>query len=365
LEAWEKVFISDEEFAASLHQQPNCIVCHAGAGEVETKEEAHVGLVLDPSAEPEKVCGTCHADVVQTSSNSLHFGLQGYQTILEARGADFEDPRMAEAYDNHCTGCHTTCGQCHVSRPSFTGGGLLSGHTFKKVASIKDTCLACHGGRVGPEYQGKNEGVKGDVHWFKGGMPCVACHTVADLHGDGVDYAHRYDGEQMPLCQNCHPDVSGGTDGVMQHTVHQDKVACQVCHSVGPYKQCYGCHVGKDEQGLPYRQLEPSELDFKIGLNPRQGEDRPWNYVLLRHVPVTEDIFDFYGQGLLPDFDSEPTWKYTTPHNIQRVTPQNTECNNCHGNVELFLMADDVLPEELEANQSVVVAEPPPPMPDQ
>jgi hypothetical protein len=86
LEAWEKVFVSDEEFAASLHHQPNCIVCHAGVGEVATKEEAHVGLVRDPSAEPEKVCGACHADVVQTSSNSLHFGLQGYQTILEAPG---------------------------------------------------------------------------------------------------------------------------------------------------------------------------------------------------------------------------------------------------------------------------------------
>ena len=59
----------------------------------------------------------------------------------------------------------------------------------------------------------------------------------------------------MPLCQGCHPDVAGGADGVMQHTVHQDKVACQVCHSVGPYKQCYGCHVGKDEQGLPYRRI--------------------------------------------------------------------------------------------------------------
>jgi hypothetical protein len=142
-------------------------------------------------------------------------------------------------------------------------------------------------------------------------------------------------------------------------------LAWLVCHSVGPYKQCYGCHVGKDEDGLPYRQLEPSELDFKIGLNPRQSEERPWNYVLLRHVPVNEDIFAAYGENLLPDFDAEPTWKYTTPHNIQWVTPQNTECNNCHGTPDLFLMEHDVLPEELEANQSVIVPEPPPAMGNQ
>jgi thiosulfate/3-mercaptopyruvate sulfurtransferase len=365
LEAWQKVFISDAEFAASLHNQPNCIACHGGVSGVENKAEAHVGLVRDPSALPEKVCGQCHADVVEHSSSSLHFGLQGYQTVLETRGADFSNPQMAEAYTNHCTSCHTTCGQCHVSRPTYTDGGLIAGHTFKKVASIKDTCLACHGGRVGPEYQGKNEGVKGDVHWMKGGMPCVACHTVADFHGDGTQYAHRYDGQEMPACLNCHPDVAAGKDGVQQHVLHENKVACQVCHSSGDYKQCYGCHVGKDEEGLPYRQLEPSELDFKIGLNPRQSEERPWQYVLLRHIPATQDMFAFYGENLLADFDAEPTWKYTTPHNIQRVTPQNEACNNCHGNADLFLLEDDVRPDELEANQGVIVTELPPEMPGQ
>ena len=366
LEAWQKVFISDAEFAAGpFHAQPNCIVCHGGVAGADTQQEAHVGLVPDPSSSPEKVCGTCHADAVKTASSSLHFNLQGYQTVLEARGADFSNPQTAEAYNNHCTSCHTTCGQCHVSRPAFTGGGLIAGHTFKKVASIKDTCLACHGGRVGPEYQGKNEGVQGDVHWMKGGMPCVTCHTVADFHGDGNQYAHRYDGTATPACTDCHPGVAGGNDGVQQHALHENKVACQVCHSVGSYKQCYGCHVGKDDQGLPYRRTDKTELDFKIGLNPLQSEERPWKYVLLRHAPVTEDIFGYYGEDLLPTFDDVSTWKYTTPHNIQRVTPQNGACNNCHDNADLFLTVDDVLPEELEANQPVIVTELPPAMPAQ
>jgi thiosulfate/3-mercaptopyruvate sulfurtransferase len=59
---------------------------------------------------------------------------------------------------------------------------------------------------------------------------------------------------------------------------------------------------------------------------------------------------------------TEPTWKYTTPHNIQRVTPQNAECNNCHGNLDLFLTEDDVLPDEVKANETVLVAEPLEPM---
>ena len=43
--------------------------------------------------------------------------------------------------------------------------------------------------------------------------------------------------------------------------------------------------------------------------------------------------------------------------NIQRITSQNQECNNCHGQAELFLTADDVLPDELEANSAVIVTE--------
>jgi hypothetical protein len=359
LEAWEKVYISDEDFVDNMHYQQACTACHGGAGGVASKEEAHVGLVQDPSSDPQSTCATCHGDIVETASTSLHYAINGYETVLQARGADFGDPQMAEAFTNHCTSCHTTCGQCHVSRPTFTGGGLIAGHTFKKVASIKDTCLACHGGRTGPEYQGKNEGVEGDVHWMKGGMPCISCHQVEEFHGDGTVYAHRYADAEAPACTDCHPDVVGGADGVPQHAIHGEKLACQVCHSAGDYKNCYSCHVGKDEDGLPYRQLEPSVMDFKIGLNPYKSEDRPYDYVLLRHVPVTSDIFDFYGEDLLPDFDAVPTWKYATPHNIQRVTTQNSDCANCHGNAELFLTADDVLPEELEANQAVIVPEVP------
>jgi hypothetical protein len=361
LEAWEKVLVTDEEFIAELHFNASCIACHGGTPGTTDKDAAHAGVVDDPSQRPEDTCGNCHADIAALADSSLHHTLGGYETILSARGADFSDPNMALAFENHCVECHASCGSCHVARPDYTGGGLIAGHDFKRIASISETCLACHGGRVGPEYQGKNAGVDGDVHWLKGGMPCMECHSVADFHGDGTEYAHRYDGDPMPACTDCHPDVAAGSDGVIHHSLHGDRVQCQVCHSAGPYKQCFSCHVGTDEEGLPFRQLEPSELDFKIGRNPLQSEDRPWNYVLLRHVPVVRDTFGFYGENLLPDFDAVPTWKYTTPHNIQRETPQNTDCNNCHGNAELFLTVEDVAPDELEANASVIVEELPPP----
>jgi hypothetical protein len=83
----------------------------------------------------------------------------------------------------------------------------------------------------------------------------------------------------------------------------------------------------------------------------------------VRHVPVARDSFAYYGADLLPNFDALPTWKYATPHNIQRITPQNEACGGCHGNAELFLTTDDVALDERKANENVIVEELPFSMP--
>jgi thiosulfate/3-mercaptopyruvate sulfurtransferase len=114
------------------------------------------------------------------------------------------------------------------------------------------------------------------------------------------------------------------------------------------------------EEGVPFFKIEPSVMGFEIGYNPLRGDDRPWKYVPVRHVPIDTESFAYYGDDLLPNFDALPTWKYTTPHTIQRNTPQTETCDACHGNSEIFLTADDVLPEELEANQGVIVEDVPP-----
>ena len=359
LEAWEKVFVG-EEFLASVHNLQNCIGCHGGVDGVFSMEAAHEGVVRDPLGDSERVCGVCHTDSAQTAASSLHQTLGGYLTALTARGADFSDLHMQEAFGNHCATCHTTCGQCHISRPNFTDGGLIKGHSVKEIASSKDTCEACHGARVSNEYKGKNEGVEASVHYLEAGMACFDCHQISDYHGDGVDYANRYDGAVEPNCLDCHPEVAEGQGAIEQHDIHLAKVDCAVCHVSGSYKNCYNCHVGVDTNGLAYFKTDDSQMTFKIGRNPLKSDERPWDYVLVRHVPVVADTFAFYGEGLLPTFDNLPTWKYATPHNIQRITPQNQSCESCHGNPELFLLADDVDPGERDANAAVIVDEVPP-----
>jgi thiosulfate/3-mercaptopyruvate sulfurtransferase len=100
-------------------------------------------------------------------------------------------------------------------------------------------------------------------------------------------------------------------------------------------------------------------MDFKIGRNPLKSDTRPYDFVVLRHIPIAPDSYRDYVSGALVDFATIPTWKYATPHNVQRRTPQTADCtSSCHGNKEVFLTATDLVglaPEEIAANQGVVV----------
>jgi hypothetical protein len=354
LEAWEKVLVSDKSLPDSAHGALTCTGCHGGDSGAADKDAAHVGLVWDPSAQ---TCGSCHEDIATTDATGLHATVSGMTIALADRGGDLSDgSSLANAFTNHCSGCHTSCGQCHVSRPTSADGGLLAGHAFKKVPSMTDNCGGCHGARVAAEYFGQNEGIPGDVHWTKNGMSCYTCHLEAELHGVDQEAAGRYHQTSTPSCADCHQDIANANT---QHSLHINTVACQVCHSVD-YKNCYNCHVDRDGSGTPYFTTDASQMTFKIGHNTAPPEDIPWDYVVVRHVPITPDTFSSYGSDLLPAFADVPTWKYATPHNIQLDTPQNASCTNCHGNTDIFLSASDVPHAEMGANEDVI-ADPPAP----
>jgi hypothetical protein len=123
-------------------------------------------------------------------------------------------------------------------------------------------------------------------------------------------------------------------DKAPQHKDHTGKVQCQVCHSQD-YVNCYSCHTGKDDKGVAYFVNQMETESFKIGLNyPGTGLTEKW--ILVRHEPSDPEVFDFYGTGGFKNFDGVPTWKRTSPHNIQRRTWRNASCNHCHGQRSLF-----------------------------
>ena len=356
MEVWEKAYLKNTKFMDTVHGQVGCVICHGGNSEAEEKEDAHLELVSDPS---EEVCASCHSDIAEKHETSLHGTLSGFMSKLEARGGDLsEGSVLSTAFDNHCQQCHTSCGQCHISRPDELGGGLVSSHVFKKTPSMQNNCTACHGSRVGMEYLGTNPGVAGDVHWTQETMTCTKCHGQ-ELHGTGELLDDRYSNDALVRCEDCHEDVWSNTADNPQHEQHLGDLSCQVCHSI-EYKNCYSCHVAVDAQGIPCRTSDPSEMHFEIGLNPIRSSERPYKYVVLRHVPTCASTCDYYGANLMPDFNAVSTWKYATPHNIQLHTPQNESCDSCHGNQDIFLTEEDVSPDEREANRGVIVIDIPP-----
>ena len=369
LEVWEKVLIDLEDYSEDLHAYIPCADCHGGDPDVtgltmEDKYAAHEGVITDPSLDAEATCGNCHENIASYQHGNLHFNLQGYDTVLYARSSPENHPVIEEGESYHCNDCHSSCGQCHVSQPTNLGGGLVSGHVFERTPSMSRQCSACHGSRVNDEYTGAHEGLTADVHLRQGRMVCTDCHTGDHMHGTDTDepYDHRYDGPQVPSCEDCHQDVAGVGSGNRYHELHgTESVSCQVCHSVA-YTNCFSCHLERteDEEQLPYYRLEHDELGFFIGRNPRRDQDRPYRYVPVRHVPTHPELFEFYGEDVLDNFDALPTWTYATPHNIQRNTPQTEGCGACHGNDDVFLTPDKVDPDYLRANVDVIVPVAPP-----
>jgi len=375
LEPHEKVFVDTEFLEIDPHGKIACERCHGGNPKGADRQQAHRGVIRDPSfPDPSKSCGECHVaegkghpEITKKYGTGLHITLAPFKNKIYRRANP--DPAVRAKIDSamgtHCMTCHSSCGQCHVSRPNSVGGGLTEGHLFKKTPPVKTNCTSCHGSRVGQEFHGENEGVPGDVHHTAHRMACAACHTGDEMHGSGAAKApfDRYEVTNRARCQDCHAmpgssaprkDKQGKTLEHPSHAIHQDKVTCQVCHAV-QYKNCYSCHVGKDKSGMPYFETAPSRMDFKIGLNTRKSEERPEQYATVRHVPVSPGLFDFYIKDALTGVAKAPTWTFATPHNIQRKTPQNETCLSCHGNNKLFLTSKDAEGWEVEANRDVFV----------
>ena len=355
-----------EEFVGDSHSGLTCYDCHEGVAGTNNKEAAHATLIADPSDGPvdQNVCATCHRSKATEFENSLHYTLQGYIDTFESRsGLTAEGSGWMTAFGNHCSGCHATCGQCHISRPTSVNGGLMNEHEYLPTPNQNGQCTACHGSRINDEYKGVHPGLSPDKHYLAG-MNCMDCHTDLELHGGGVTPDHRRDAFGRPACDDCHPGPAAGDDDISHHELHAQTVDCPVCHSQ-PYKNCYQCHVGASD-GKSHGLQFPSEIDFRIGKNPIQSSDRPWDYVLLRHVPVYPEMYEAY-DITLSNYSALPSWTYATPHNIRRNTPQTESCTNCHGEPGRFLtsayldslIADGkAVAEEITANSSLIV-EPP------
>lgn len=357
MELYEKIYVKPS-FLLTEHGKITCQTCHKGDPEDPNWQTAHEGIIRDPTfPNADKTCGECHEDITPSAKNSLHYTLLPFEKVIKSRATKTNREtlmKISQAKDKHCSACHASCGQCHVSRPDYVEGGFLDGHLFKKTPPMDTTCASCHGGRVYAEFTGANDGYAADVHYAKEEMTCMHCHKGEEMHADATGVNTRFDLPERPKCEQCHPEVLSGKPKTKSHSIHRGQVACQVCHAIAN-KNCFSCHVGTDKKGLPYYKTDETKMIFKVGLNPAKTKDRPFEYVVLRHAPADPSLFDVYVRRGLTDFDRLPTWKLDTPHSIRRLTPQNKACNNCHSNANLFLRKDDVTHWEQVANAGVIV----------
>ncbi len=349
LEPWKRVFVS-EEYLETAHGKMSCTWCHNGNPQSPDKEEGHKGIIAYPSEDADFYCGPCHAEEVKNNKISIHTTQEGYFERFRIRaGYDWRDPgreHELEEFKAECGVCHATCGQCHISRPRTVGGGFNWAHEFKKTPDLQTNCTACHGSRIGEEYTGAHEGFKADVHYIPHVKNCEYCHPAHQMHGgDGKKLTYRYDEHNTAAirCEDCHDDTIESNQYHLMHWAGEAGVvhSCEVCHSQ-PYKNCNGCHAGGGITGSSY-------LSFEIGRNYLKDNRRykDYDYITVRHIPIAPNTYEEWGIEDLKYFEfSEPTWKFTRPHNTLLWTPQTEvaegqSCNaNCHDSAYLLRPED-------------------------
>ena len=415
LEPTKAVFVK-EDFVNSLHGGKGCTGCHGGVEPAASRDEAHTGDFAVHVAS-EQNCSPCHRIEINNMPNSLHVKFNDLKpddplfverAVVHVRRVSDDATAqrfLAEGIERACAECHrATCGSCHITLPGPAHGGFPNtGHIFYKTPNIVYNCTACHGGRKGKEFLltgVKEEMVENtdldpielseDVHYSDHGMGCSDCHPYEWMHNTTVDQNTEIRHENSlnwPTCEQCH--VTGKEENFIDidyHAAHGilgcsgPRLQCQICHSQ-PYPNCMSCHLSPEDEGEPPADFK--FYTFKIGRNPfhqeyyRQNHPTlamryPYEYALVRRPAIVPDTFDGYGDNILGNYTLYPTWKYATPHNIQRTTMMTRDgCSGCHDNGNYYLSqeylewlivpenfgdsADMFLEKELEANAFIIM----------
>jgi hypothetical protein len=222
---------------------------------------------------------------------SLHATNKGISFIYSKEQGGLERLTGKSAGEMGCqkAKCHaSSCDDCHMIEVN----GLKSYTT--DTATYYKACTKCHGDMAKDNP---------DVHFAKG-MKCMDCHTSKEIHGDGTD-ANTYQAKDFfdAKCENCHKSVSQ----IKSHTVHGNKLECQVCHSDN-YTTCLNCHIESRLKGVKEAQFQLDGMSFLVNYNGKVTLANMLSYV-------------YQGKTMI-------TFAKTFGHSIIR---QGRKCGDCHG----------------------------------
>ncbi len=269
-----------------------CTECHRGRDPARGARQAHKDLRRYPASPQlmKTTCGRCHPQEVEEITSSLHYTLAGEVNQVReifglspvSQAVDLPVPQQIKSLDDlvsdllrrRCLRCHlfyagddysetrrgVGCAACHLRFAQ----GHLEDHRFVKDPPDRN-CLHCHyGNRVGWDYYGMFEhdypyqfrspfidghlpprpwGVEfheltPDVH-LKHGMSCLACHTKAEVMGDGHYYAKESQAVKV-RCTNCHKVADASR--AFHNPKVLSKARCSTCHALWSF-QDKGWHL--------------------------------------------------------------------------------------------------------------------------
>lgn len=338
------LYVAPEFVNDRIHGKASCEFCHAGDPDTMDKEKAHKGIVVDPTADGgQKLCASCHKDIVDNYQTSIHFNMTGVKLKLSGRlgTTPHKEEVVGKIMEGDCMTCHATCGSCHVGTAPVANAGLQKNHKFEGDPDNLQVCTPCHH-LAGADFFNKEKNLHVAV-----GMDCGSCHSTGQqFHGRG--------GPEEPMgmmtpglieadCYNCHQDIDTTNEA---HQMHNGRLACQSCHGT-EYESCLSCH----------NRVPEMEHIFKLG--DFNGKIYPFVHTTGN---MSADAFAHMGVKLKQeDLESKPTWMPYPTHFLQ-IAPIHKEgadvmCENCHGNPDIFLLEEDLTFPDLEKQYLVTPPE--------
>jgi hypothetical protein len=229
---------------------------------------------------------------------SLHFTAKGLEYWYAKEQGGLERLTGIPFAKLHCANCHVkSCDTCHMVEAEGKAKYSL------EPAKAQDVCQKCHG--IEPlEFAKKNpQDPTADVH-FKKGMKCMDCHTVREIHGDGIQYnSVQQAGAMDARCENCHKTLSQ----CPSHTVHGERLDCNVCH-VRNLQSCYNCHFDTRIKEGKSVSLPLNNLLFMVNHDGKVTLANLHTFIYQNKAMIT------FGPGF--------------PHSVMK---EGRKCEDCHG----------------------------------
>ena len=222
----------------------------------------------------------------------------GFELITEV---PYDDARL------DCATCHDKSRWENADPPvDWPGtGSCLNCHDDPEgdpTAGISvERCLACHG-RQTAEITTQ---AFTDVH-RDSGFECMDCHTAAEMHGDGTEYASILE-SPSPHCLDCHAADSLPTNP--EHSQHAENIDCSACHMQSVIT-CYNCHFESQLEGGGKRAFR--QLSSYVMLVNRDDKVHAATFMTLT-----------YDQG---------TFVVVAPYYAHSITADGRNCAECHAN---------------------------------